>query len=142
MMMPMMQFIGNLGYVAVCILGGFLAARGRLAVGDIQAFIQYVRSFTQPLAQLAQISNVLQQTAASAERVFEFLAELIGAPVAASVTVPSIVPPSASPKSMPLVVAPTVTATPVPGVTVHGPPTHGRSSYSSSRYPWVFHVRR
>jgi ATP-binding cassette, subfamily B, multidrug efflux pump len=75
LMMPMMNFIGNLGYVAVCVMGGFLAARNALAVGDIQAFIQYVRSFTQPIAQLAQISNVLQQTAASAERVFEFLAE-------------------------------------------------------------------
>jgi ATP-binding cassette subfamily B protein len=74
-MMPMMMFIGNLGYVAVAILGGWLAARNTIAVGDIQAFIQYVRSFTRPITQLANISNVLQQTAASAERVFEFLAE-------------------------------------------------------------------
>lgn len=75
MMMPIMSFIGNLGYVAVCILGGWLAARKTIEVGDIQAFIQYVRSFTQPISQLANVSNILQQTAASAERVFEFLAE-------------------------------------------------------------------
>jgi len=75
LMMPIMSFIGNLGYVAVSILGGYLAIRGSITVGDIQAFIQYVRSFTQPIMQLANISNVLQQTAAAAERVFEFLAE-------------------------------------------------------------------
>jgi ATP-binding cassette, subfamily B, multidrug efflux pump len=75
MMMPIMSFIGNLGYVAVCVLGGWLVVKNTIAVGDIQAFIQYVRSFTQPIAQLANISNVLQQTAASAERVFEFLSE-------------------------------------------------------------------
>ena len=75
LMMPIMTFIGNLGYVAVSILGGYLAARGTITVGDIQAFIQYVRSFTQPIGQIANISNVLQQTAAAAERVFEFLAE-------------------------------------------------------------------
>ena len=75
MMMPMMTFVGNLGYVAVCILGGWLAIKNAITVGDIQAFIQYVRSFTQPITQLANISNVLQQTAAAAERVFEFLAE-------------------------------------------------------------------
>jgi ATP-binding cassette subfamily B protein len=75
MMMPIMNFIGNLGYVAVCILGGWLAIRNAITVGDIQAFIQYVRSFTQPITQLANISNVLQQTAAAAERVFEFLGE-------------------------------------------------------------------
>ena len=74
-MMPLMNFVGNLGYVAVCILGGYLAANGSIKVGDIQAFIQYVRQFTQPLSQLANISNILQQTAASAERVFEFLEE-------------------------------------------------------------------
>jgi ATP-binding cassette subfamily B multidrug efflux pump len=74
-MMPLMNFVGNLGYVAVCILGGYLAANGTIKVGDIQAFIQYVRQFTQPLSQLANISNILQQTAASAERVFEFLEE-------------------------------------------------------------------
>lgn len=75
LMMPIMMFIGNLGYVAVAILGGYLAIRGTITVGDIQAFIQYVRSFTQPITQLANISNVLQQTAAAAERVFEFLEE-------------------------------------------------------------------
>jgi ATP-binding cassette subfamily B protein len=75
MMMPIMNFIGNLSYVAVSILGGYLAVRGMIAVGDIQAFIQYVRSFTQPLVQAAQTANVMQSTAAAAERVFEFLAE-------------------------------------------------------------------
>ncbi|HEY3342371.1 MAG TPA: ABC transporter ATP-binding protein [Anaerolineae bacterium] len=75
MMQPIMGFIGNLGYVVVCILGGWLAFRNAITIGDIQAFIQYVRSFTQPIMQLANISNVLQQTAAAAERVFEFLAE-------------------------------------------------------------------
>jgi len=73
-MMPAMRFIGNLGYVGVVVLGGYLAVRGRLALGDIQAFIQYVHSFTQPITQLANISNVLQQTVAAAERVLEFLA--------------------------------------------------------------------
>ncbi|HEY4390691.1 MAG TPA: ABC transporter ATP-binding protein [Paenibacillus sp.] len=75
LMMPIMNFIGNIGYVAVCILGGYLAVNGSIKVGDIQAFIQYMRQFTQPIAQVANISNVLQQTAAAAERVFEFLAE-------------------------------------------------------------------
>jgi ATP-binding cassette, subfamily B, multidrug efflux pump len=75
LMMPVMMFIGNLGYVAVSILGGWLAVRNAITVGDIQAFIQYVRNFTQPLTQIANISNVLQQTAAAAERVFEFLEE-------------------------------------------------------------------
>ncbi len=75
MMMPLMTFIGNLGYVAVAILGSTLAIKGTITIGDIQAFIQYVRSFTQPITQLANISNVLQQTAAAAERVFEFLEE-------------------------------------------------------------------
>jgi ATP-binding cassette subfamily B protein len=75
LMMPIMLFIGNLGYVAVAILGGYLTIRGSITVGDIQAFIQYVRSFTQPLMQLANISNILQQTAAAAERVFQFLEE-------------------------------------------------------------------
>jgi len=73
MMFPVMNFIGNLGYVAVCILGGWLAIKKAITVGDIQAFIQYVRSFTQPIMQIANISNILQQTAAAAERVFEFL---------------------------------------------------------------------
>jgi ATP-binding cassette subfamily B protein len=75
LMMPIMTFIGNLGYVAVAVLGGYLAIKGTISVGDIQAFIQYVRQFNQPIMQLANISNVLQQTAAAAERVFEFLEE-------------------------------------------------------------------
>jgi ATP-binding cassette subfamily B protein len=75
LMMPIMGFVGNLGYVAVSILGGWLAINNAITVGDIQAFIQYVRSFTQPITQIANISNILQQTAAAAERVFEFLAE-------------------------------------------------------------------
>jgi ATP-binding cassette subfamily B protein len=75
MMMPIMMFIGNLGYVAVAILGGYLAVKGTIQVGDIQAFIQYVRSFTQPISQTANIANILQSTAAAAERVFEFLNE-------------------------------------------------------------------
>jgi ATP-binding cassette subfamily B multidrug efflux pump len=83
MMMPIMNFIGNLGYVVVCILGGWLAIRNAITVGDIQAFIQYVRSFTRPITQLANISNVLQQTAAAAERVFEFLGEAEEIPEAA-----------------------------------------------------------
>jgi ATP-binding cassette subfamily B multidrug efflux pump len=74
LMFPIMGFVGNLGYVAICILGGYMAAQNAITVGDIQAFIQYVRSFTQPLTQIANISNILQQTAAAAERVFEFLA--------------------------------------------------------------------
>jgi ATP-binding cassette, subfamily B, multidrug efflux pump len=72
---PIMNFVSNLGYVVICVLGGYLAAKGTISVGDIQAFIQYVRSFTQPITQIANISNVLQQTLAAAERVFEFLAE-------------------------------------------------------------------
>ncbi|BBE31547.1 ABC transporter [Tepiditoga spiralis] len=75
LMMPIMSFVGNLGYVAISVLGGYLASKKALEVGDIQAFIQYVRSFTQPITQLANISNILQQTAASSERVFEFLDE-------------------------------------------------------------------
>ncbi len=75
LMMPVMGFIGNLGYVAVAVLGGYLAARKLITVGDIQAFIQYVRNFTQPISQLANVSNILQQTAAAAERVFAFLGE-------------------------------------------------------------------
>ncbi len=73
MMMPVMQFIGNLGYVAVAILGGYLAIRNAIEVGEIQSFIQYVRNFTQPIQQIAQVTNMLQQTAAASERVFEFL---------------------------------------------------------------------
>ncbi|MFQ7302492.1 MAG: ABC transporter ATP-binding protein, partial [Beduini sp.] len=75
MMHPITNFVGNLGYVGVCLLGGWLATQGTIAIGDIQAFIQYVRSFNQPIGQVAQIMNVLQSTAAAAERVFEFLAE-------------------------------------------------------------------
>ncbi|MFT8350759.1 ABC transporter ATP-binding protein [Clostridium saccharoperbutylacetonicum] len=75
MMMPIMTFVGNIGYVLVCILGGYLAAKKTIDVGDVQAFIQYIRSFNQPIAQLANISNTLQSTAAAAERVFEFLGE-------------------------------------------------------------------
>lgn len=75
LLFPIMGFVGNLGYVAVSVLGGYLAVIGSITVGDIQAFIQYTRSFTQPIAQIANISNVLQQTIAAAERVFDFLAE-------------------------------------------------------------------
>jgi len=75
LMMPIMRFVGNLGYVGISILGGYLAVQKVITVGDIQAFIQYVGSFTQPITQIANISNVLQQTAAAAERVFEFLDE-------------------------------------------------------------------
>lgn len=80
LMMPIMGFIGNLGYVVICILGGSFAAQGKLTIGGILAFIQYVRQFNQPISQVAQISNVLQQTAAAAERVFEFLEEKEEAP--------------------------------------------------------------
>ena len=75
LLFPIMNFVGNLGYVAICILGGYLAIQGSITIGDIQAFIQYVRSFTQPISQIANISNILQQTLAAAERVFQFLAE-------------------------------------------------------------------
>lgn len=75
LMMPITMFIGNLAYVAICILGGYFTINGVMTVGGIQAFIQYVRSFTQPISQIANISNVLQQTAAASERVFEFLGE-------------------------------------------------------------------
>ncbi|RKX81511.1 MAG: ABC transporter ATP-binding protein [Spirochaetes bacterium] len=75
MMMPLMTILGNVSYVAISILGGWLAVKKAITIGDIQAFIQYVRNFTRPMAQLANISNILQQTAAAAERVFEFLAE-------------------------------------------------------------------
>ncbi|MCI9129036.1 MAG: ABC transporter ATP-binding protein [Eggerthellaceae bacterium] len=73
LMKPVMDLIGNLGYVAVAITGAFLAVQGTITVGDIQAFIQYVKNFTQPITQLAQVSNVLQQLAAAAERIFDFL---------------------------------------------------------------------
>ena len=75
MMMPIMQFVVNLGYVVVAILGGFLAIRKTIEVGDIQSFIQYVKRFTQPIQQIAQVANMLQMTAAASERVFEFLEE-------------------------------------------------------------------
>ena len=75
MMQPMMQFIGNLGYVVVSVLGGWLVIRGRIGVEAIVSFVQYVRMFTQPFAQVAQVANMLQSTAAASERVFEFLEE-------------------------------------------------------------------
>lgn len=75
LMMPMMTFIGNLGYVVVAIMGGYFAINGTITVGNIQSFIQYVRSFTQPISQVAQVMNLLQSTAAASERVFEFLSE-------------------------------------------------------------------
>ncbi len=75
MMMPLMNFVSNLSYVAICVLGGFLSLNGSITVGDIQAFTQYVRQFTQPINQLANISNQLQMTVAAAERVFLFLEE-------------------------------------------------------------------
>ena len=75
MMMPIVQFVGNLGYVGITILGGYLAAKKVIEVGDIQSFIQYVRNFTQPLQQIAQAANMLQSMAAASERVFEFLSE-------------------------------------------------------------------
>lgn len=74
-MWPIMDFVGNLGYVGIAVLGGWLAINGRLQVGDIQAFIQYMRQFNQPIEQTANIANILQSTAAAAERVFEFLDE-------------------------------------------------------------------
>lgn len=75
LMMPIMSFVGNLGYVAICVTGGYLTINGTMTIGGIQAFIQYARQFNQPITQIANISNVLQQTAAAAERVFEFLEE-------------------------------------------------------------------
>ena len=74
-LMPITNFVGNLTYVVICVAGGILAMRGRITVGSIQAFLQYIRSFNHPLTNIANISNILQQTAAAAERVFEFLAE-------------------------------------------------------------------
>ncbi len=75
LMMPLTNFVGNLAYVVVCILGGHLALKGTITIGNIQAFIQYVRSFNQPVAQVANVANLLQSTAAAAERVFEFIEE-------------------------------------------------------------------
>ncbi len=73
LMMPVMQFIGNIGYVGVAILGGYLAIKGDIKIGQIQSFFQYIRLFTQPVSQLSQVANMFQSTAAAAERVFEFL---------------------------------------------------------------------
>lgn len=75
LLFPIMNFVGNLAYVGICVLGGYLAVTAKISIGDIQAFIQYTRNFTQPITQLANISNILQQTMAAAERVFQFLAE-------------------------------------------------------------------
>lgn len=76
MMMPVMQFVGNLGYVMVALLGGVFTIKGSIEVGDIQSFFQYIRNFTQPIQQIAQVVNLLQSSAAASERVFEFLEEL------------------------------------------------------------------
>ena len=73
MMMPIMQFVGNLGYVMVALLGGFMGIKSKIEVGDVQAFFQYIRNFTQPIQQIAQVTNMLQSSAAASERVFEFL---------------------------------------------------------------------
>ena len=75
MMMPIMQFVGNIGYVMVALLGGYMAIKGSIEVGQIQSFFQYIRNFTQPSQQIAQVTNMLQSTAAASERVFEFLEE-------------------------------------------------------------------
>ncbi|GIP16045.1 hypothetical protein J40TS1_16870 [Paenibacillus montaniterrae] len=75
LMMPLMMFVGNLSYVAVCIVGAALAVNGKVTIGGIQAFLQYVRNFTQPIMQLAGLSSQLQRMAAASERVFEFLSE-------------------------------------------------------------------
>jgi ATP-binding cassette subfamily B protein len=90
LMMPMTGFVGNLTYVVICAAGGFLVLRGMITIGGIQAFLQYIRSFNHPLANIANISNILQQTAAAAERVFEFLAEAEEMPD----PVPAVAPPS------------------------------------------------
>ncbi|HRM36937.1 MAG TPA: ABC transporter ATP-binding protein, partial [Trichococcus flocculiformis] len=75
LMMPLLSLIGNLGYVVVCIMGGAMAAAGNMTIGDIQAFLQYVRNFTQPLTQVAQVGSQLQRMVAASERIFEFLEE-------------------------------------------------------------------
>ena len=75
MMMPIMQFVGNLGYVMVALLGGVFVIKKSIEVGDIQSFFQYIRNFTQPIQQIAQVTNLLQSSAAASERVFEFLEE-------------------------------------------------------------------
>ena len=74
-MMPLTSLIGNIGFVLICVVGGYLAFNGRVSIGNIQAFLQYIRTFNQPISQLANVVNVLQSTAAAAERVFELLAE-------------------------------------------------------------------
>lgn len=74
-MMPVMQFVGNLGYVGVCVAGGIFVTNGTLQVGDIQSFTQYVQLFTQPISSVANIANIIQSTIASAERVFEMMDE-------------------------------------------------------------------
>ena len=84
MMMPIISFVGNLSYVAVCVLGGYLVVDGKIKIGDIQSFIQYTRNFSQPINQTAQIANVLQSTVAAAERVFEFLDEAQEVPESAT----------------------------------------------------------
>ena len=88
LMFPSMNSVGNLAYVGVSILGGYLAVQGSIGVGDILAFIQYVRSFTQPIAQMANVANVMQSTAAAAERIFEFLDEAEEAPPASALARP------------------------------------------------------
>ena len=75
MIFPIMMFVGNLGYVAVAVIGGFLVTRRAIAIGDVQAFIQYSRQFSMPITQLSSIANTIQLTIASAERVFELLDE-------------------------------------------------------------------
>ena len=90
LMMPMTGFVGNLTYVVICAAGGFLVLRGMITIGGIQAFLQYIRSFNHPLTNIANISNILQQTAAAAERVFEFLAEAEEIPD----PIPAMAPPS------------------------------------------------
>ena len=119
LMMPIMNFVGNLGYVAVAIVGSIFAANGVITIGDIQAFIQYVKNFTQPIQQLSQVSNMLQSMAAAAERVFEFLNEPEEAQLAdparsagrqqrkRSARRPS--PPSSSPHTAPLLAADVLT---------------------------------
>jgi ATP-binding cassette, subfamily B, multidrug efflux pump len=91
MMMPIMTFVGNIGYVVICILGAYLAVKKMVTVGDVQSFIQYVRQFTQPIAQLANIMNTLQSTAAAAERVFEFLGEEEETPETETPAMPAVV---------------------------------------------------
>ncbi|WP_272491101.1 ABC transporter ATP-binding protein [Paenibacillus apiarius] len=86
MIMPLMSFIGNIGYVLICVVGGVLVTKRSIEIGDIQAFIQYARQFTQPIAQAANIANIIQSTIASAERVFEVLDEEEEAPEAANAT--------------------------------------------------------